>query len=94
MKGVTIRQAMQQVANNPEIDKENLLDVHVHELICRTLFEIANGAQIQQRNSLAKANVARNMIFNRMVGRRRSGSHPATKTQVELTFKPLTGEGP
>ncbi len=89
MKIVTIRQALQHVADNPELKTDVLLEVPVHELVCRALFEIANGPQITQRGSLARANTARNMIFNRLVGRRRAGSHPATNTKVELEFVDL-----
>lgn len=92
MKIVTIRQALQHVADNPELKTDVLLDVHVHELVCRTLFEIANQPQIQQRGSLNRANIARGMILNRLVGRRRAGSHPATRTRSQLQFVDLTGE--
>lgn len=92
MKIVTIRQALQHVADNPVLKTDMLLDVPAHELVSRSLFEIANGAQISERGSLARANVARNMIFNRLVGRRRAGSHPATQVKVELEFVNLTGE--
>ena len=92
MKIVTIRQALQHVADNPVLKTDMLLDVPAHELVSRSLFEIANGAQISERGSLARANVARNMIFNRLVGRRRAGSHPATQVKVELEFINLTGE--
>jgi hypothetical protein len=92
MKTVTIRQALQHVVDNPELKTDVLLDVHVHELVSRTLFEIANGVQVSERRSLARANVARTMIFNRLVGRRRAGSHPATAKRVEVEFVPLAGE--
>lgn len=92
MKIVTIRQALQQVADNPVLKSDDLISLPVHELVARSLFEIANGAQISERGSLTRANVARNMIFNRLVGRRRAGSHPATQTKVELEFVNLTGE--
>lgn len=92
VKHVTIRQALQHVADNPVLKTDVLLDVPTHELVARTLFEIANGAQISERGSLARANAARNMIFTRLVGRRRAGSHPATHQKVELKFVPLAGE--
>lgn len=92
MKIVTIRQALQQVADNPTLKTDMLIDLPAYELVARSLFEIANGAQISERGSLARANIARNMIFNRLVGRRRAGSHPATQVKVELEFVNLTGE--
>lgn len=92
MKIVTIRQALQNVVDNPVLKTDMLLDVPAHELVCRSLFEIANGAKVGERGSLGRANVARDMIFNRLVGRRRAGSHPATQTKVSLEFVNLTGE--
>jgi hypothetical protein len=92
MKIVTIRQALQQVADNPTLKTDMLLDLPVYELVSRSLFEIANGAQLSERGSLNRANIARNMIFNRLVGRRRAGSHPATQVKVEIEFVNLTGE--
>lgn len=91
MKQVTIRQAMQHVADNPEMRTDDLISLPAHELVIRTLFEIANSAEVKKRGSLSKANTARTMIFNRMVGRRRAGSHPATHVKVELEFQDLTG---
>lgn len=89
---VTIQQALQMVANNPTLDTDDLLNTPVHDLVCRTLFEIANGVRTNEPRSLSKANVARKMIFDRMAGRRRAGSHPATKQTVAITFADLTGE--
>jgi hypothetical protein len=91
MKMVTIRQALQHVANNPVMKSDVMLDAPVHELVSRTLFEIANGVNTNERGTLTKANVARRMIFDRMVGRRRAGSHPATDQRVEVEFVDLTG---
>lgn len=92
MKNVSIRQALQHVADNPTLKTDVLLDVPVHELVSRTLFEIANGANISERGSLSRANAARTLIFSRLVGRRRAGSHPATNQKIELKFHPLAGE--
>lgn len=87
---VTIRQALQHVSDNPVMLDDVILTKPVHELVCRTLFDIANNPQANVRGSLKRANTARSMIFNRMVGRRRPGSHPATRTNNEVTFKDLT----
>jgi hypothetical protein len=92
MKIVTIRQSLQHVADNPVIKTDVLLDVHAHELVARTLFEIANGAQISERGTMTRANIARTMIFNRLVGRRRAGSHPATNRVAEVEFVDLTAK--
>jgi hypothetical protein len=92
MKITSIRQAIQHVADNPEMKTDVLLDVPVHELVARSLFEIANGVKVGDRGSLGRANIARNMIFTRLVGRRRAGSHPATERKVEMEFVDLAGE--
>lgn len=86
----SIRQALQFVANHPEVDTDELITLPAHELVARTLFEIANTAHPAKRGSLAKANLARKLIFDRMVGRRKSGSHPATKKQDGIEFADLT----
>jgi hypothetical protein len=91
MRIITVRQALQQVADHPVMDTDDLLNVKVHELVARSLFEIANGANMNKRGSMNRANVARQMILMRMIGRRRAGSHPATNTKVRLEFTDLTG---
>lgn len=93
MKIVTIRQALQHVANHPDINTDDMLSVHVHELMARTLFQVANGATASEKSSLTKANIARNIIFNRLVGRRRAGTPPTTETAETLEFLDLTGGG-
>ena len=92
MKITTIQQAMQQVADHPQMADDNLLEHKVHELVCRSLFEIANDPKINVRGSMNRANIARNMIFTRLVGRRKAGSHPATRSKVEVDFVNLTGK--
>jgi len=92
MKIVTIKQALQHVADNPIPKTDDMLSLPAHELVSRTLFEIANGVQVSERGSLTRANVARNMILTRLVGKRRTGSHPATSHREELEFVDLTGE--
>jgi hypothetical protein len=91
MKIVSIKKAMQYVTNHPEMQDDDLISLPVHELIVRTLFEIANSPKADDGKSMKQANIARDMIFNRMVGRRRAGSHPATGQQIEIRFEDLTG---
>jgi hypothetical protein len=88
-RNVTIRQSLQYVADHPTMRTDNVLEIHVHELVARTLFEIANGADVHNPRSMRKANLARDMIFKRLVGKRRAGSHPATKKLVTLDFVDL-----
>ena len=91
MKHVTIRQAMQYVADNPEAPSDNLISLPVHELVARTLFGIANSPTQQNKRSMKDANIARDIILKRLVGRRRPGSHPATKKETVIEFEDLTG---
>ena len=91
MKQVTVQDALQYVADNPELDTDELTQVRVHELIARSLYEIANKPDSNVRGSLSRANKARKMILDRLVGKRRAGSHPATRTEVPIEFVDLTG---
>lgn len=92
MKIVTIRKAMQAVVDAPVMQSDEMLQVPAHELVCRTLFEISNTVDFSKRVSQTRANQARHMIFTRLVGRRRTGSHPATLTTDHVDLLDLTGE--
>lgn len=92
MKPVSIRQALQQVADYPTMVDDDLLAKPVYELVCRSLYDIANRPDAAVRGSMVRANKARKMILDRLVGKRRSGSHPATRDVVALDFIDLTGE--
>jgi hypothetical protein len=92
MKHTTIRQALQNVADNPVMETDEVINVHVHELVARALFEVANRPDASVRGSLARANKARQMILNRLVGKRRAGSHPATRTEVPIEFLDLAAQ--
>ena len=88
---VSIKAALQNVANYPVMLDDDHLTKPVHELVCRTLFDIANNPDVNERGSQARANTARKMILDRLVGKRRAGSHPATKQTVPIEFVDLTG---
>jgi hypothetical protein len=92
MRHTSIRQALQHVADHPELNTDELLVLHAHELVARTLFDIANTPMSGKRNASARANIAREMIFERLVGRRAPGSHPATRSSSKVQFADLTGE--
>ena len=85
-----IRQALQHAADNPSMDTDELVALPVSELVARTLFEIANEVSPKTK---ARANNARKLIFDRMVGRRKPGTHPARRNTVSIEFQDLTGEG-
>lgn len=95
MKHVTIRQALLYVSDHPIQETDEAIQVPCHELISRTLFEIANTPDASVRGSMSRANKARKMILDRLVGKRRPGSHPATRVQTPIEFVDLTsGELP
>jgi hypothetical protein len=91
MKNVSIKQALQQVADYPQMVDDDLLGKPTYELVARSLFDIANRPDANVRGSMARANKARKLILDRMVGRRRPGSHPATREVQQLDFIDLTG---
>jgi hypothetical protein len=93
MGKVTIRDALQRVADNPVLVTDEIIQLPVHELVCRTLFDIANRPDQARRGSMVRANKARKMILDRLVGKRRAGSHPATRNEVAIDFVDLTGGG-
>ena len=91
MKVVTIRQALQQVADYPTMVDDDMLNKPVYELVSRTLYDIANRPDANVRGSMGRANKARKLILDRLVGRRRAGSHPATGEVTQIDFIDLTG---
>lgn len=91
MKAVTVRQALQAVADDPVPSTDEIIQVPTHELVCRALFEIANRPDAAQRGSLVRANKARKILLDRLVGKRRVGSHPATRNNATIEFMDLTG---
>lgn len=90
MKHLTVRQSLQNVADNPRQLDDDLLQRPVYDVIARNLFEIANSPDRSVKGSEARANRARKMIMNRLVGLRRAGSHPATSVTVPIEFVDLT----
>ena len=90
MKHVTIQQALQNVVDKPYLDTDEIIQVPVHELISRTLFDIANRPDASVRGSMTKANKARKMILDRLVGKRRAGTNPAARSAIQMEFIDLT----
>lgn len=91
MRSVTIRQALQHVADYPNPVDDEVINMHVHELVARSLFDIANRPDQAIRGSMTRANRARKMILDRMDGRRRSGTSPAARGGTPLDYIDLTG---
>lgn len=92
MQLVTVQEALQKWADSPELETDEVTQVRVYELISQSLFEIANTPDAAVRGSLTRANKARKMITDRLAGKRRPGSHPATRAQTPVTFVDLTGK--
>ena len=90
MKNKTILEALKYVSTHPEPSNENLLQVPIYELVGRKLFDIANYPDKKVRGSQARAIAAQKIIFDRMVGRRRPGTHPVQASNSELEFDDLT----
>jgi hypothetical protein len=87
----TVRESLQYVADYPQPVDDDVIMMHTGELIARTLFDIANKPDASVKGSLPRANKARKMIMDRLVGRRRAGTAPHQKTVVQLQMHDLTG---
>ncbi len=89
MKHKSIREALEYVAAHP-VSTSDPIDTPVYELVAQSLFDIANKPNRKVRGSMARANRARKIIFDRLVGRRRTGTHPAQVQGDEIDFVDLT----
>lgn len=87
----TVRQALQNVANYPEPLTDDVVNMPVHELVARSLFDIANRPDASVRGSMSRANKARKMILERLDGKRRTGTSPAVKDGSAIEYFDLTG---
>lgn len=69
------------------------IEMPIWEMVSRQLFEAANqvgGTAVTMKRSVA----AQKIIFDRLAGKRKPGTHPATgKTQRELKVMDLTKFG-
>lgn len=92
MKHVTVKQALKHVAENPRQISDEQIQAPVWELICRNLYQISNSPDANVRGSMSKANAARKLIMDRLGGKRRAGTHPATKDAIPVEFVDLTGK--
>lgn len=90
MKVVTVRQALQHVADHPELTTDELIQVPTWELVARSLYEVANAPDSAVRGANARANKARKLIFDRHVGKRTPGTAPAARGNETLEMIDLT----
>ena len=86
----SIPEALQYVADHPLPATDDTLQLPAWELVSRRLFELANRPGNASRGGAAKMLRAQKMIFNRMVGRRRPGTHPAQVGGDEIDILDLT----
>ena len=89
---VSIKKALEYSANNPpkDPDVDPPVDRPVWLMVGQALFQIANNPNLKVRGGLNRATRAQRLILNRMVGTRRNGSLPVTKTVDGLVFHDLT----
>ena len=87
---MSIREALQHVADHPVPATDVVLDVKVSELVARTLFDIANNPDSRVRGSVGRATKAQKIILNRLDGLRRPGTHPAAREAEGIEFVDLT----
>jgi len=90
VKSKTIPEALQFVADHPQPSSDNALLMPAWEHVSRSLFEIANSPNPKVKGSMARATKAQKIILDRLVGRRRPGTHPAQSKSDEIEFVDLT----
>lgn len=90
MKDVSVQAALQHVADHPDLDTDELIQVPVWELVARTLYDIANNPDSSVRGQNARANKARKIILDRHVGKRAPGTAPAARSTERLEMVDLT----
>lgn len=89
-KHKTIAEALQYVADHPQPSTSITIDMPVWELVSRKVFDVANHPDKRVRGSMSRATRAQRLIYDRLVGRRRPGTHPAQVKTDEIDFVDLT----
>lgn len=89
MKTKSVREAMAYAADH-QVPDADPIDTPMWHLLCLQLFEVANNPQVKVRGSLNRATRAQRMILDRMVGRRRAGTHPVEAGKKQVDFVDLT----
>ena len=90
MKSKSVPEALVYVAQHPPQSFEPTVDMPTWEIIGQLLYLIANSGNPRHRGSVNRATRAQKMIWDRKVGRRRAGTHPATVQAEEIEFEDLT----
>lgn len=92
IKHRTVKEGLEFVAKHPEPSTVPI-EMPVWELICRQLFDTAEqvgGTAVAMKRTAT----AQQIIFDRLAGKRKPGTHPATaKGKRELKIRDLTKFG-
>lgn len=92
IKHRTVKEALEFVSKHPEPDRAPI-EMPVWELISRQIFEAANVVG-GSRVTMKRTATAQKLIFDRLAGKRKPGTHPAAaKTKRELKVRDLTKFG-
>lgn len=90
VRNKTVQEALSYVGSHPPQSFEPTVDMPTWEVVGQLLYLIANSGNPRVRGSVARATRAQKMIWDRKVGRRAPGTHPATIKAEEINFKDLT----
>lgn len=90
MKSKSVQESLEYVAQHPPASFEPTVDMPVWEVLGQLLYLIANSGNPRNKGSVARATRAQKMIWDRKVGRRRPGTHPATVSDEAIEFEDLT----
>lgn len=89
MAHVTIRQALEYVAENPALKSDNLLVMPTWEAVARKLYNISGNPSKSTRGQ-QRAVRAQKIIANRLAGLRGAGTLPVHEEPDEIEFLDLT----
>ena len=90
MKSKSVADSLEYVAAHPPQSFEPTVEMPTWEVIGQLLYLIAKSGNARERGSVDRATRAQKMIWDRKVGRRAPGTHPATIKAEEVNFKDLT----
>uniref|UniRef100_A0AAU8EGM6 Terminase small subunit n=1 Tax=Microbacterium phage RicoCaldo TaxID=3230836 RepID=A0AAU8EGM6_9CAUD len=92
----TVRQALQAVEDSPDWPNDSFearIEMPVHEMVARNLFDIANHPDPKNQASVNRSLRAQKIILDRLTGTRRMGTHPAVRNQKRVRILDMTQVG-
>ena len=89
MKHKSVKEALEYVARHPTPPAIPPLAMPIWELVARQLFEAA-GHIGGNKNQMKVTNAASKIILDRVVGRRKTGTHPAVAQKQQVTIADFT----